>query len=137
MKDFVRKVGYSERTMKTQSVIVLIGSSRTMGLFTCGQPLAPPMGVYPSTQTRVIWAATTSGALDTSSRVRGLDDRSFILVGEAVQCSAAKAATYSSARKERFSISAKCDDAMWTGHLKFRISVMRYCIEMNEGRSSE
>ena len=38
---------------------------------------------------------------DSSNRVRGLDDRSFILVGEAVQCSAARAATYSSARKER------------------------------------
>ena len=38
---------------------------------------------------------------DSSSRVRGLDDRSFILVGEGVQCSAAKAAARSSARKDR------------------------------------
>ena len=43
---------------------------------------------------------TASGAPDSSSRVRGLDDRSFILVGEAIQCPAAKAATHSSARKE-------------------------------------
>ena len=48
-----------------------------------------------------IYAVTASDAPDSSSRVRGLDDRSFILVGEAVQCSATKAATHSSARKER------------------------------------
>ena len=55
---------------------------------------------------------------DLFSRVRGLDGRSFILVGEAVQGSAAKAATRSSARKERSVFSANCDDATWTGHLK-------------------
>ena len=37
-----------------------------------------------------IYAVTASDAPDSSSRVRGLDDRSFILVGEAVLCSAAK-----------------------------------------------
>ena len=50
---------------------------------------------------RFIWAATTSGAPDSSNHVCGLDNRSFILVGEVVQCLAARAATYSSARKER------------------------------------
>ena len=35
------------------------------------------------------------------SMFRGLDDRLFILGGEAVQRSAARAATHSSARKER------------------------------------
>lgn len=53
--------------------------------FICGQPLAPHMGAYPSTKHRFIWAATTSGAPDTSSRFRGLYDRSFIRVGEVVQ----------------------------------------------------
>ena len=42
-----------------------------------------------------------SCAPDLSSHVRGLDDRSFILVGEVVQCSATRAAAHSSARKER------------------------------------
>ena len=69
-----------------------------MDPFTCGQPLAPRMGAYPSTKLRFIWAATTSDSLDTSSRVRGLDDRSFI--------------------------PADCNDATWTGHLKLKISVM-------------
>ena len=55
-----------------------------MDPFTCGQPLAPHVGAYPPTELRFIWAATTSGAPGTSSRVRGLDDRSFIRVGEAV-----------------------------------------------------
>ena len=45
---------------------------------------------------------------------------------------AARASTYSSAR-----ISADGDDATWTGHLKFKISVMRYHIEMSEGHSSK
>ena len=67
-----------------QSINLLIGSSRIMSLYMCGQPLAPHVGAYPPTELRFIWAATTSGAPGTSSRVRGLDDRSFIRVGEAV-----------------------------------------------------
>ena len=54
---------------------------------------------YP--QLRFIWVVTSGGAPDSSNLVRGLDDRPFILVGGAAQCSAAGAATYSSACKER------------------------------------
>ena len=71
-----------------------------MDPFTCGQPLAPHVGACPPTKLRFIWAATTSGAPNSSNRVHGLDDRSFILVGEVVQCSVVRATTYSSARKE-------------------------------------
>ena len=72
-----------------------------MGFVTCLQPLAPPMGYIYRPQLRFIWAITTGDAPDSSNRARGLDDRSCILVGEAAQCSAARPATYSSARKER------------------------------------
>ena len=65
-----------------QSINLLIGSSRIMSLYTCGQPLAPHVGACPPTKLRFIWATTTGGAPDTSSRIRGLDDRSFIQVGE-------------------------------------------------------
>ena len=64
------------------------------GLLFCEQPLASLMG-YPS------WAVTSSGAPNSSNRVCGRNDQPFILVGGAAQCSAARAATYSSARKER------------------------------------
>ena len=37
-----------------------------------------------STQSGFIRAVVDGGAADSSSRVRGLDDRSFILVGEAI-----------------------------------------------------
>ena len=37
-----------------------------------------------STHLRFIWAVTDGGAPDSSNRVRGLNDRSCILVGEAV-----------------------------------------------------
>ena len=56
-----------------------------MDPFTCRQPLAPHVGACPPTKLRFIWAAITSGVPDTSSHVRGLDDRSFIQVGEAVR----------------------------------------------------
>ena len=56
-----------------------------MDPFTCGQTLAPHMAAYPPTKLRFIWAATTSGAPDTSSRDRGLDDLSFIRVVELVR----------------------------------------------------
>ena len=38
---------------------------------------------------------------DSSNRVRGLDDLSNTLVGEAVLCAAAQAAAFSSARRDR------------------------------------
>ena len=44
---------------------------------------------------------TLGGAPDSSNRVRALDDRPLVLVGGTTQCSAARAATYSSACKER------------------------------------
>ena len=28
-------------------------------------------------------------------------------------------------------------DAMWTGHLKFKAGVVRYCVKASEGRSSK
>ena len=55
------------------------------------------MGISPA---QVYLAITSGGAPDSSNRVHGLDDRPFILVGGAAQCSAARATTYSSACKE-------------------------------------
>ena len=68
-----------------QSINLLIGSSRIMSLYTCEQPLAPHVGACPPAKLRFTWPATTSGAPDMSSRIRGLDDRSFIRVGELVR----------------------------------------------------
>ena len=36
-----------------------------------------------STQLKFIWAVTDGGASDSSNRVRGLNDRSCVLIGEA------------------------------------------------------
>ena len=64
-------------------------------LFTRVEPLVLFLGVHPS---NLYQLCTTM--LDSSSRVRGLNDPSDALVGEAVYCAAAKAAAWSSARKE-------------------------------------
>ena len=46
--------------------------------FFCEQPLTSFMG-NPN------WAVTLGGASDSSNRVRGLDNRSFLMVEEAIQ----------------------------------------------------
>ena len=48
---------------------------------------AAPVSIYGgsmySTQLKFVWAVTGGGAPDSSNRVRGLNDRSCILIGEA------------------------------------------------------
>ena len=34
-------------------------------------------------------------------------------------------------------MSVNGDDTTWTGHLEFKVGVVRYCIEAGEGRSPE
>ena len=83
------------------------------------EPLIFVIGVWPS-----IWYELHIAEPDSSNRVRGLDDLSNALAGEAVF----------SVRLPRQSHSLR---RPWTGHLECEGSVVRYCIKASESFASE
>ena len=76
-------------------------------------------------------------APDSSNRVRGLDDLSNALVGEAVLVCGCQGSDTLFGTQGSLNISIYCNDATWTGHLKREGSVMRYCIKVSEIFSSK
>ena len=88
------------------------------------EPLVFVIGVWPSMRYKLHIAAS-----DLSNRVRGLDDLSNALVGEAVLVCGCQGSCALFGAHRSLNISIYYNDAMWTGHLKREGSVMRYCIK--------
>ena len=106
--------------------------SKNCHLSGCVEPLVFVIGVWPSNLYEFHIAA-----LDSSIRVRGLDDLSNALVGEAILvCGCQGSRTFLDAQGS-LNISIYCNDATWTGHLKHEGSVMRYCVKASESFASE
>ena len=96
------------------------------------EPLVFVIGVWPSIQYELHIAAPES-----SNRVRGLDDLSNALVGEAVLvCDCQGSRTLFGAQRS-LNTSIHCNDATWTGNLEREGSVMRYCIKASESFASK
>ena len=97
------------------------------------EPLVFVIGVWPSNLYELHTAAP-----DSSNRVRCLDDLSNALVGVAVfsvlGCQGSR--TLFDAQGS-LNISIHCNDATWTGHLKRKGSVVRYCIKASESFTSK
>ena len=93
------------------------------------EPLVFVIGVWPSNLYELHVAA-----LDSFNRVRGLDDLSNALVGEAVLVCGSRTLL---GAQGSLNISIYCNDATWTGHLKHKGSVMRYCIKASESFASK
>ena len=91
------------------------------------EPLVFVIGVWPSNLYELHVAAPNS-----SNCVRGLNDLSNALVGEAVLVCGCQGSRTLFGAQGSLNISIYYNDAMWTGHLKHEGSVMRYCIKASE-----
>ena len=106
--------------------------SRNCHLSARVEPLVFVIGVWTSNLYEFHIAAP-----DSSNRVRGLDDLSNALVGEAVLVCGCPGSRIFFGAQGSLHISTYCNDAMWTGHLKRKGSVMRYCIKASESFASK
>ena len=91
------------------------------------EPLAFVIGVWPSNLYEFHIAAP-----DSSNHVRGLDDLSSTLVGEAVLACGCRGSRTLLGVQGSLNISIYCNDATWTGHLKHEGSVVRYFVKESE-----
>ena len=106
--------------------------SENCHLFTRVEPLVFIIGVWPSNLYGLHIAAP-----DSSDRVRGLDDLSNALVGEAVLVCGCQGSRTLLGAQGSLNISTYCNDATWTRHLNHEGSVMQYCVEASESFASE
>ena len=101
-------------------------------LFTRVEPLVFITGVWPSNLYELHIAVP-----DSSNHVRGLDNLSNALVGEAILVYVCQRSRTLFGAQGSLNISTYYNDATWTGHLKREGSVMRYCVEASESFAFE
>ena len=101
-------------------------------MFACIKPLVFVIGVWPSNIYELHIAVS-----DLSNRVRGLDDLSNALVGEAVFSVRLPSSRTLFGVQRSLNISIHYNDATWTGHLEHEGSVMRYSIKASKSFASK
>ena len=106
--------------------------SKNCHLFARIEPLVFVMGVWPPDLYELHIAAP-----DSSNCVRGLDDLSNALFGEAVLVCGCQGIHTLLGAQGSLNISIYCNDAMWIGHFEREGSVMRHCIKASEIFASE
>ena len=106
--------------------------SKNCHLFVCIEPLVFVIGVWPSNLYEFPIAAP-----DSSNHVRGLDDLSNALVGEAVLVCGCQGSLTLFGTQRSLDIFVHCNDATWTGHLECEGGVVWYCIKASESFASE
>ena len=79
----MREVSYSQWTLEMRDIFLLMRQAELWALLHVYSPWHLLWGYMYSTQPGFIRAVVDGGAPDSSSRVRGLNDRSCVLVGEA------------------------------------------------------
>ena len=96
------------------------------------EPLVFVIGAWPSIRYELHIAAP-----DSSNCVRGLDDLSNALFGEAVLVCGCQGIHTLLGAQGSLNISIYYNDATWAGHLEREGSIMWYCLEASESFMSE
>ena len=79
----MREVSYCQWMLEMRDICLLMRQAELWALLHVCSPWYHLWGYMYSTQLRFIRAVVDGGALDSSNRVRGLNDRSCVLMGEA------------------------------------------------------